>query len=877
MSTAQPQAVSIPTVDTAGAARTVTLRPMHQRLKPALLTIVTLLLFAGAAYAIRQELAAMSWHDLIGRIRALPWTSVGLALMGTIGSFIALMGYDWSALRYVGARVPLRTMALASFCGYAVGNTIGGLVTASSVRYRVYTATGLEFGDIARIAGFCALAFGFGIVTVGAAGVLLQPHLLTRALGIHSGWTTAAAGIVLAGAALFLLLCALRRPGQTVLGRIPLPSFGIAAGQLVISTVELLFAGFAFWVLLPHGSVPFSAFFVVFVVATVAGIISHVPGGVGVFESVMLLGLGTVLPPQAIAAALVVYRAVYFLIPVILAVGMLASAETARGLRRLQSHAPTRLTLDVAGRLMPSVMAALIFVVGTLLLISAATPTLKSRFEILETLPVAVVELSHILAAVTGLALLVVAWGLFRRLIAAYWLTLLLLAVSAVLALGKGFAWREALLLMLCLVIMLPCREEFWRRSALFDQPMTPGWLVAVGSVVGGMAWLTFFSFRHVAYANDLWWTFEIHEEASRALRAMVAVSLLATLYGLWHLVRAHHGRMTAPTAAEIHQAEQILRQQPRAEANLVRMGDKALLFSDSGRAFLMYAIQGRTWAALGDPVGAREDWPELIWRFREMTEATSGRPAYYGVRAETLPFYLDTGMTLSKLGEEARVPLRTFTLEGGSRKKALRYALSRGEKDGLTFEMVPAGAGTGLISELAAVSDDWLHKQAAKEKRFSLGAFIPDYIHGSPTALVREHGRLVAFATLMVTDEKSEVAIDLMRHTEANSKLVMEFLITTLIVHYKDQGYETLSLGMAPLSGLESHPLAPLWHRIGRFVYRSGARFYNFEGLRTFKQKFDPVWEPRYLATPSGLAPALAISDIAALIGGGIKGLVAR
>ena len=247
------------------------------------------------------------------------------------------------------------------------------------------------------------------------------------------------------------------------------------------------------------------------------------------------------------------------------------------------------------------------------------------------------------------------------------------------------------------------------------------------------------------------------------------------------------------------------------------------------------------------------------------------------GWRAETLPLYLDTGMTLSKLGEEARVPLRTFALEGGSRKKALRYALSRGEKDGLSFEMVPPGAGMSVISELAAVSDDWLHKQAAKEKRFSLGAFIPDYVHGSPTALVRENGRLVAFATLMVTEEKSEVAIDLMRHTEANSKLVMEYLITKLIVHFKEQGYETLSLGMAPLSGLESHPLAPLWHRIGRFVYRSGARFYNFEGLRTFKQKYDPVWEPRYLATPSGLAPALAISDIAALIGGGIKGLVAR
>jgi len=877
MSTAQPQAVSLPTAEMPAVAGGSVSRPMHQRLKPALLTIVTLLLFAGAAYAIRHQLETMKWHDLVVQIRGLRWSAVLLTLVGTIGSFTALIGYDWSALRYVGARVPFRTMALASFCGYAVGNTIGGLVTASSVRYRVYTATGLDFADIARIAGFCALAFGFGITTVGATALLLQPHLVTQALGIRTAWVTAGAVAVLAGAAWFLLLCARRRPDQPLFGRIALPSIGIASGQLLISAVELLFAGFAFWVLLPHGSVSFSAFFVVFVVATVAGIVSHVPGGVGVFETVMLLGLGAVMPPQAIAAALVIYRAVYFLIPVILAVGILAGAEAARGVRQLQNHVPTRLTLDVAGRLMPSLMAALVFVIGTLLLISAATPTLKSRFEILETLPVAVVELSHLLASVVGLALLVVAWGLFRRLIAAYWLTLALVGASAVLALGKGFAWREALLLLLCLVIMLPCRQEFWRRSALFEQPMTPGWLVAMGSVVGGMAWLTFFSFRHVAYANDLWWTFEIHDEASRALRAMVVVSLLATLYGLWHLVRTHRGRAVAPTAAELFRAEQILKLQPRAEANLVRMGDKAILFSDSGKAFLMYAIQGRTWAALGDPVGAREDWPELIWRFREMTEASSGRPAYYAVRAETLPLYLDTGMTLSKLGEEARIPLRGFTLEGGGRKKALRYALTRGEKDGLTFEIVPAGAGMPLISELATVSDAWLTKQAAREKKFSLGAFGPDYVQGSTLALIRENGRLVAFASLMTTDESAEVAIDLMRHTEATSRLVMEYLITKLIVHFQAAGYDTLSLGMAPLSGMDSHPMAPLWHRIGRFVYRSGARFYNFEGLRAFKQKYDPVWEPRYLATPSGLAPALAISDIAALIGGGIKGLVAR
>lgn len=197
---------------------------MIQRLKPALLTIVTILLFAGAAYAIHHQLAETRWRDLIHEIRALRWHQVALTLFGTIGSFIALMGYDWSALRYVGAKVPLRTMALASFCGYAVGNTVGGLITASSVRYRVYTTIGLDLADIARVAGFCALAFGFGITTVGAVGLLLHPQLLTSAAGIRTLWVDIGAAAILTGAALFLLLCARRRADRPLFGRVRCPA-----------------------------------------------------------------------------------------------------------------------------------------------------------------------------------------------------------------------------------------------------------------------------------------------------------------------------------------------------------------------------------------------------------------------------------------------------------------------------------------------------------------------------------------------------------------------------------------------------------------------------------------------------------------------------
>jgi len=104
-----------------------------------------------------------------------------------------------------------------------------------------------------------------------------------------------------------------------------------------------------------------------------------------------------------------------------------------------------------------------------------------------------------------------------------------------------------------------------------------------------------------------------------------------------------------------------------------------------------------------------------------------------------------------------------------------------------------------------------------------------------------------------------------------------MEYLFICLMLWGKEQGYRWFSLGMAPFSGLENGTLAPLWNRLGAFVYRYGEHFYNFQGLRQYKDKFDPEWRPKYLALPGGLALPQIFANIARLISGGMKGVVAK
>jgi type IV secretory pathway VirJ component len=310
----------------------------------------------------------------------------------------------------------------------------------------------------------------------------------------------------------------------------------------------------------------------------------------------------------------------------------------------------------------------------------------------------------------------------------------------------------------------------------------------------------------------------------------------------------------------------------------LALMGDKSFLFSDSGLGFLMFATHGRTWAALGDPVGPPAEWPDLMWRFIELADSHGGRAAFYQIPASSLPLYLDAGLKILKLGEEARVTLPSFSLEGSARAD-LRYALRRGERDQLQFEMISPERVASIMNEIGEISNAWLSKHApGGEKRFSVAAFQREYVLAQPVALLRQNGEAVAFATVMTTELRDEVTLGLMRLKPGpTSRFAMEYLFVRLIQHFREQGYRTFSLGTLPLSGFPAHRLAPNWHRLARAIWSLGRRYYNFQGLHTFKGKFDPAWEPRYLAASGWFGPYLALIDIAALIGGGMRAVIRR
>jgi phosphatidylglycerol lysyltransferase len=190
--------------------------------------------------------------------------------------------------------------------------------------------------------------------------------------------------------------------------------------------------------------------------------------------------------------------------------------------------------------------------------------------------------------------------------------------------------------------------------------------------------------------------------------------------------------------------------------------------------------------------------------------------------------------------------------------------------RDGLTFEIVAGEDLHAIIPELRAISDDWLMRKQAREKGFSLGRFDERFLALGPVGIARFHGKLVAFASVWTSAEHCEAEVDVMRYSHEAPPVVMRFLLTELIFWAQKEGFAWFNLGMVPLAGIRRSVAAPMWHQVTSLFKRAGERYYNFEGLRDFKQWFHPEWEPSYLVSVGGAKRPITIANIASLISAG-------
>jgi phosphatidylglycerol lysyltransferase len=843
---------------------------MRDRLYRTLPPLIGLAVFLAALVVLRRELHSVSWHSLVGDLLAIPVTRLASAVLLTAINYAVLTGYDFIAFEYIGKKLSKGKIFLTSFLAYAIAHNVGfAMLSGASVRYRFYARWGVTPKELSRIVFSYSVTFWLGLLFLGGLSLAISP--LPAAHDLPASWLVVSAGWALAAVpVVYLSLTVVRRePVRFGKYELPLPRPRLAAAQLLVSVVDWALAGAVFYVLLPAGT-SFLTVLGAFLAAQLLGLASHVPGGVGVFEGLMVILLKPFFTSGQLFPALAVFRAIYYLLPLCLALLGLVIDEIHQ--RRSEAARAKAFMGRLSEELTPRVLAVVTFIGGLVLLFSGATPAAAGRLGFLaHVLPLSVVETSHFVGSLVGVALLLLSHGIARRLDAAYYLTAAAISVGMLASLLKGADYEEAIVLAVLLIVLYAARGAFDRKTAFFEARFSASWIAAVAAAVTASIWLGLFAFKHVEYSNDLWWQFTLHGEASRFLRAAVGSVIAVTIFAITRLIAYAPHEAPEPTNDDLETATAIIRRQTATYPYLVYLRDKSLLFDEEKTGFVMYAVQGRSWIAMGDPVCPPERIPDMIRLFLEKCDDFGATAAFYEIGKGTLHHYADFGMTFVKLGEEARVDLQQFTIEGSSGSK-FRQVIRRLERDGCTFRIVQPENVAGILDQLEAVSNNWRQEKSGGEKGFSLGFFDPQYVVRFPVAVIEREGRIQAFTNIWPGPEKHELSADLMRYHCEAPKNVMEALFVHVMNWGKEQGYQWFGLGMAPMSGFEKSPVAPLWSRLGMLLYEHGGALYNFQGLRAFKQKFNPIWVPHYLAYPGGLTLPRVLADAAALVAGGYR-----
>jgi phosphatidylglycerol lysyltransferase len=808
---------------------------------------------------------------VIGIVLALTWQTLGQIHPRDISSSLHAMSGAWLLVAAAITALNIGVMGLYDLVAFR------GTRTRAIERW-LYGAVTFAWSNFLTLGPFAGPAIRFWLyrpavqhtsdletgvlsITIAFASGLVGWTIATLLVPSHGNLLNAAVLTLVAGAAVYACVFA----GRLAAVRLERfdeidPSPRAALVPAVVGWLDWLLAGLVFLACLhsTRADIADVESIRLFFVGQAIGLASLVPGGFGSSDAFWIAHLP--LPASASAAALLTYRLVYYIVPWAVASLVLLSWATRRASRRV----------EVARRLLAGLVAA----AGALILISTASR--MYRLEALEhVVPLPIVEVSHVAAALTGVLLLVLARGLAKGYRAALGATIIVLLLAAVSAVLKGLDFEEA-------AILTGVALAAWSQAPLYDRTAQVEWFTGRDLAVAAIALFLFLGFGAFTYRltpDQLQRVkyFGYRLQGARYLRTAGTLAIAVSVGALYTLLRVRV-RFTRLSNDEIDRTLELHAAIGHGTAAMtVANGDKAVFRFDH-RGFCLYRTIGPYLVVFSDPIVQDSDErDELLSSLFAYAAEIDRRPLFYQISLEWIPPLHDRGYAFFKLGEEAHVRLDRVSLDG-HQGKLYRQILRRGERDRLRMRVLAPYEVCDLLPVLREISDEWLEAKAQRERQFSIGFFDEAYLQRFPCAIVEEgqgaRTRILAFANLLRGPNREELSVDLMRYRTAGPS-VMDFLIVSLFLYGKDQGFQRFNLGMAPLASVGRFHGAHARERLANLLFQHGENWYNFQGLRFYKEKFDPEWVPRYMAYQNAWEWPAAITNVSALVAGGWRKVV--
>lgn len=292
--------------------------------------LLSLLLLALCLWAIASELQAYNYQDILNSLATIPKRRLSWAIGLTIVGYSIMVGYDILGFYYIGRTLSWNKIALTNFISSAFSNTIGfALLTGSAIRYRFYSRWGVPVVAIAQIITFANFTFWLGMLTLAGLLFLTNPLPIPQQLHLPFPTVRPLSFIFIFLLAIYLLSSIFIRKSLTIRAHVfRFPTFQISLAQIAISSLDWVFAAAVLYVILPsNGDLSYPHFLEIYLLAMLAGVISNIPGGLGVFETVILLLVSAKISPAVILGSLLAYRGIYYFLPALLAGSLLAISE----------------------------------------------------------------------------------------------------------------------------------------------------------------------------------------------------------------------------------------------------------------------------------------------------------------------------------------------------------------------------------------------------------------------------------------------------------------------------------------------------------------------------------------------------------------------
>lgn len=840
--------------------------------------IISLIIFTVSLFLLYNLEQDYQLNDIFLEIKQFAPSKILLAVLLTLVSYLLLTLYDYLAIRELKSPLSYQQVAPVSFLAFTFSNTIGfSLLTGTSIRYKFYSELGLSGNNITQVVLACSVTFFLGLFFICGLALINFPaeqlsdlplptwfFSLNRVIGI----------LMLLGVISYFVFSLIWKRSIHFRGfELAPPIFSLSLKQFLVSSIDWIVVGTLFYSLLPEvDGLSYLQVLSIFFVANAIGVLAHVPGGIGVFETVVTVTLSQYLPAEQILSSVIIYRLMYYIVPFVLALMYFVATLV---LTNKDKFSKLNVNLQIVRQLLPPLLSISVFGVGLVLLLSVVNPSIIHKYHWLgEIVPLPIVELSSLILSASAILLLLLSHGLFKRYQKAFELTQKLLLVAMVFIVLKGAQWQISLALGLIYLLMLPCEQVFYRQGSIVGIKYSFGWALSLAAALFLMMWVLFFAYQDVDYDHSLWFTFSQDSHVSRALRGGAVALVILLIFAFRYVLAMRRPQTRLLDEHTLSCAMDIVANAPSSHGFLALVQDKSLLFNEDNDAFLMYARAGHCWVVMGDPIGNPDKFDDLLWQFRELCDAYDGWPVFYQVTQRYLPHFLEQGLSLYKLGEEAIVPLAEFDLQS-SKYRSLRQSHAKALREGLRFKIIEASEVKALLPTLEVISSSWLKAKQGREKGFSVGYFSAAYLCATPMALVYLNDELVAFSNVWASAAKIEFSVDLMRYQPSLSgSNIMDFLFTELLLWGKQQGYQQFNLGMAPMSGLTDRALVPFWTKLAKTVYKKGNKFYNFQGLRRYKDKFNPRWEAKYLICYGGLSLPVVVGSLVTLTSRGTTGV---